>query len=255
MSRVGGFTGEVMAVLVSRGKDLPRLPELLAALRSGVPRLASVMLIVKTDRGNAVLTGAEYCLWGKDHISSRLNGFSFAISARSFFQVNSLQTGALYVAAADMARLSGQELVIEAYSGLGSSSFFIARRVRRLIGIELSPGAVADAQSNARANGFANVSFIAGDAGLQLPLLASQGFKPDCLFADPPRAGLSPQALSGIIQLSPQTIIYISCNPASLARDTALLAARYLPVEFQPVDMFPMTSHVECIAKFSRLPS
>ncbi|MDR2006062.1 MAG: 23S rRNA (uracil(1939)-C(5))-methyltransferase RlmD [Acidaminococcales bacterium] len=252
MSRVGGASGEVMAALVVRNKNIPHLTELLQALREAEPRIASVAAIVKQDRGNAVLSGREYCLWGKPHIIGKLNGFSFNISAKSFFQVNSLLTGALYAAAVDMAQLGGGETVIDAYSGTGSGSVYIAKAVKSLVGVELSADAVNDARLNASINGCKNARFIAGDVSEELLRLANGGAKPDVVFVDPPRAGLSRKAAEGIIRLNPRTVIYTSCNPFTLARDVALFAERYRAAEFLPVDMFPMTAHIECIGKLTR---
>ncbi|MDR3349895.1 MAG: 23S rRNA (uracil(1939)-C(5))-methyltransferase RlmD [Acidaminococcales bacterium] len=252
MGRTGGASGEVMAALVVGDENIPCLPELLRDLREAVPQITSVSAIVKKDRGNAALCGKEHCLWGKPQITGRLNGFSFNISAKSFFQVNSLLAGALYAAAADMAQLSGGETVIEAYSGTGSGSVYIARAAKNLIGVELSADAVSDARENAEINGLKNVRFIAGDVSDELTRLAGQGARPDVVFADPPRAGLSRKALEGIIKLNPRVVIYTSCNPFTLARDVALLAGKYRAEEFLPVDMFPMTAHIECVGKLVR---
>jgi 23S rRNA (uracil1939-C5)-methyltransferase len=252
MGRVGGASGEVMAALVAADEKIPFLPELVQALRAAVPQIASVVAIVKKDRGNAALFGEEHCLWGKRQIVGRLNGFSFNISAQSFFQVNSLLTSALYAAAVDMAQLGGGETVIETYSGTGSGSVYIAKAARSLLGVELSAAAVRDARENARTNGCGNAYFIAGDVAEELAKLAKEGARPDVVFADPPRAGLSREALEGIIKLNPRTVIYTSCNPFTLARDVALFAGKYRAAEFLPVDMFPMTAHIECVGKLTR---
>lgn len=253
MSRVGGASGEVMAALITADKEIPHLPELLQDLRVAVPQIASVVAIVKKDRGNVALSGQEYCLWGKPQITGRLNGFSFNISAKSFFQVNNLLTSALYAAAADMAQLDGSETVIETYSGTGSGSVYIAQTANSLVGVELSSAAVRDARENARVNGCGNARFIAGDVAEELAKLANKGVRPDVVFADPPRAGLSHKAIEGIIKLNPRAVIYTSCNPFTLARDVALLSGKYQAAEFLPVDMFPMTAHIECVGKLTRI--
>jgi 23S rRNA (uracil1939-C5)-methyltransferase len=252
MGRVGGSSGEAMAALVAKDREVPHLAELVETLREAAPQIAGVALIVKKGPDNAALSGQEHLLWGKGHITGKLNGFSFNISTKSFFQVNSVLTGALYAAAVDMARLGGEEAVIEAYSGTGSGSLYIAKAAKSLVGVELSAGAVLDARENARLNGCGNARFVAGDVSEELLKLASAGARPDVIFLDPPRAGLGRKAIEGVLKLGPRTVIYTSCNPATLARDVALLAGRYRAEEFLPVDMFPMTTHIECVGKLSR---
>jgi 23S rRNA (uracil1939-C5)-methyltransferase len=252
MGRVGGSSGEAMAALVTKDKEIPYLPELLQALREAAPGITSVTQIVKKDRGNAALSGQERLLWGKGHITGRLNGFSFNISTKSFFQVNSLLTGALYAAAVDMAQLGGKETVVEAYAGMGSGSLYIAKAAKSLIGVELSADAVGDARENAKLNGCGNARFIVGDVSEELLRLAKKGVKPDVIFLDPPRAGLGRKAIEGVLKLGPRTVIYTSCNPATLARDVSLLAGRYRAAEFLPVDRFPMTAHLDCLGNLTR---
>ncbi len=249
MGRVGVKSGEVMAAIVTNGEQVVHINELIARLKKRIPNLASVVQVMNTSKSNVVLRGKTVLLYGKETISDSIGKFKFNVSAKSFFQINSLQTEALYDAAVKMARLTGRETVVEVYCGTGSISMFLAEKARSVIGIELSEEAVGDAWENARANGCDNAEFIAGDAAVELPKLAQDGVKADVVVLDPPRAGCDNKVIEALFSMTPKRIVYVSCNPASLARDVGLLAEQgYVLTKVQPVDMFPMTSHVECVA-------
>jgi 23S rRNA (uracil1939-C5)-methyltransferase len=198
--------------------------------------------------GNKTVT-----LWGRDTITDKLGEFSFAISARSFFQVNTAQAEVLYQQAVKYAGLSGTETVIDAYCGTGTITLFLARQAAQVYGIEIVEPAIIDARKNAINNNVSNVEFIVGDTIDIMPRLFKQGIRPDVIVVDPPRAGCEQQVLETFVRMEPKRIVYVSCNPASLARDLAILdGLGYVAQEIQPVDMFPMTFHVECCVWLKR---
>jgi 23S rRNA (uracil1939-C5)-methyltransferase len=192
-------------------------------------------------------------LWGQDFITDTIGPFTFMISPRSFFQVNNVQTQVLYNKALEYAALTGQETVVDAYCGIGTISLFLAQKAKKVIGIEIVPEAVADAKRNAELNALSNVEFSLGKVEEILPVLVKKGLKPQVVTLDPPRKGCDPALLDSIIQVKPERIVYVSCNPSTLARDLKYLAlGGYGVEEVQPVDMFPMTGHVEAIILMTR---
>ncbi len=253
MGRVGARSGEAMAVLVTSKEQAPYMEKLVDRLKTTIPGIASIQSIVNTEEGNVALSGKSVLLYGKETISDSIGDFKFNISAKSFFQVNSAQTEVLYNTAVEMAGLTGVETVVEVYCGAGSISLFLAARAKKVLSIELSEDAVKDARMNAAFNKCDNVEFIAGDAALEMPKLAAAGTTADVVLLDPPRAGCSIKVLEAIDVLTPARIVYISCNPSSLARDVGILSdCGYRIDKIQPVDMFPMTSHVECVVSLER---
>ena len=253
LGRVGTATGEVMVVMVTATPDLPRQAEIVARLRSRIKGLVSVVHNVNFRRTNVILGDRTRTLWGKDTIGDRLGEFIFQISALSFFQVNTAQAEVLYAKAVEYAGLTGVETVIDAYCGTGAISLFLARQAAKVYGIEVVEPAVRDARRNAAANAVDNVEFCSGDAVQVLPALFGRGIRPQVIVVDPPRVGCAPQVLESFAAMEPERMVYVSCNPASLARDLALLAGQgYIPREIQPVDMFPQTHHVECVALIER---
>jgi 23S rRNA (uracil1939-C5)-methyltransferase len=223
------------------------------ALKARVPATASVLLNVN-DRKASVATGSEeHLLLGRDHITERLSGVTFQVSANSFFQTNTLQAERLFAIAAEACALDGSETVLDLYSGTGAITLLLARRTRHVYGVELSAAAVADATRNARANGIDNVTFVAGEVRQVLPALLREGVRASVVVADPPRAGFHPKALAALAGMAAERIVYVSCNPATLARDVGDLArAGYRLQWVQPVDMFPQTPHIEAVALLSR---
>ncbi len=253
LGRVGTAGGEVMAVIVTATADLPRRDELVARLRRDVPGLVSVVHNINPQRTNVVLGRRTVTVWGRDTIADRLGDFVFRISARSFFQVNTAQAAVLYGQVERYAALDKAGTVIDAYCGTGTITLFLARRAAKVYGIEVVADAVADARANAAANGVGNVEFIVGDAVDVMPRLQAAGVRPQAVVVDPPRAGCAPAVLDAFVGMRPERIVYVSCNPASLARDLAALAdAGYAAREIQPVDMFPQTYHVECTVLLQR---
>ena len=254
MGRVGAATGEVMAVLVTTTDKLPRRRELVTAMREEIPGLVSIIQNINSRRTNIILGDTTRTLWGKDTITDRLGNLTFQISARSFFQVNTTQTLALYNQALAYARLSGSETVIDAYCGAGTISLFLATGAAEVYGIEIVAQAIDDAKQNAQINNIDNVEFIVGDAVEVMPRLYKQGIRPEVVVVDPPRAGCEQRVLETFAAMEPHRIVYVSCNPASLARDLAVLTSLgYETKEIQPVDMFPQTFHVESVALLQRV--
>jgi len=253
IGRVGTASGEAMAVLVTATDTLPHSTEIVAELRRNIPKLVSIVHNINPKRTNVIMGDRNQVLWGKEHIADQLGDFTFHISPRSFFQVNTEQARVLYDKAVEYAGLSGRETVIDAYCGTGTIAMFMARQTAKVYGIEIVEPAIADAKVNARNNGISNVEFICGDAVDVMPRLADQGVRADVVVTDPPRAGCAPKVLETFAGMNPDRIVYISCNPASLARDLAVLAEYgYIAREIQPVDMFPQTFHVECVAVIER---
>ena len=187
-------------------------------------------------------------LWGASHITDRLGSLKFKISALSFFQVNTEQAEKLYECALKYANLTGEETVIDGYCGTGTISLFLAQKAKKVYGMEIVPEAIRDAIANARDNNIRNAEFLTGDAAKLMPQLYRKGLRPDVIVTDPPRAGCAPEVLKTFAAMRPKRIVYVSCNPASLARDIGILdELGYKALEIQPVDMFPQTGHVESV--------
>lgn len=253
LGRVGTATGEVMVVLVTATDRLPKKEQLIERLKAKIPGLVSLVQNVNPKRTNIIMGNKTVTLWGQDTITDKLGEFHFAISARSFFQVNTVQAEVLYNQAVKYAGLTGSETVIDAYCGTGTITLFLARKAAKVYGIEIVEPAILDARKNAVNNNVANVEFMVGDAVQVMPRLFKQGIRPDVIVVDPPRAGCEQKVLETFVNMEPKRIVYVSCNPASLARDLAVLAEKgYVVKEVQPVDMFSMTFHVESVALIER---
>ena len=245
--------GEALCCVVANGKRIPRAPELAEALRQAVPALAGLVLNVNTRDTNVIL-GPDYrTIWGRDFLEEELCGMTFRLSVPSFFQINRAQTERLYQKALELAGLTGTETVLDLYCGIGTISLALARRAGQVIGAEIVPEAVADAQANARRNGVSNVRFLCGDAGQAAFQLAQEGIRPQVICVDPPRKGLAPEVPEVLASMAPERIVYVSCDPATLARDVKRFAALgYQTVSAQAVDLFPRTQHVETVVLLSK---
>lgn len=256
MVRTGLHTREGMVVLSVNGDQLPHTDRLIQKLLtvSGNYQLISIILNHNKTRTNAVLGETNTTLYGADVIHDRLCGLDFAISPNSFYQVNPLQTQVLYQTALRFAGLTGNETVVELYSGIGTISLCAAQQARRVIAVEVVADAVRDARQNAASNGVRNAEFMQGDAAQLASKLAEQGIRPDVVIIDPPRKGSATQTLNAIIKMQPKRLVYVSCNPATLARDARYLAdtGSLYPTAVQPVDMFPGTGHVETVVLMSK---
>ena len=259
LARVGTRTGEAMAVIVTNGESIPRGSDFARELMASVPGLVSVVQNVNTRRTNVTLGAETRLLAGRETIEDRIGDLKFKISARSFFQVNPEQTEILYAKALEYAALTGAETVIDAYCGIGTITLFLARRAEslarregrspgRIYGIEEVPEAIKDARENAELNGVVNAEFQVGRVEEIAPELYARGVRAEVVVVDPPRRGCEPSVLETFVSMTPARVVYVSCNPATLARDLAYLGERgYRTEEVQPVDMFPHTSHVECV--------
>ncbi len=245
--------GEALCCVVANGKGLPHERELVEALRKAAPTTAGVVLCVNTRKTNVIL-GDEYrTLWGRNWLEEELCGHRFRLSAPSFFQVNRAQTQVLYRRAAEFAALTGIETVVELYCGIGTISLTMAEQAGRVIGVEVAPQAVADAEENARRNGLEHKTrFACGDAGALAARLEEEGVRPDVVVVDPPRKGLAPDVVDTIAKMAPERVVYVSCDPATLARDVKRFSSLgYEPVRAEAVDLFPRTAHVETVVLLS----
>jgi len=246
-------TGQRMVVLVTNGRDIPHAQELVGLIRERVPGVASICQNVQTAATPVVFGEETRVLWGEDVIYDEIGGITFAISPRSFFQVNPEQTVRLYSKAVEYAALTGTETVVDAYCGIGTISLFLAKHADRVYGVEIIPEAIEDARRNAAINGIANVEFAVGAAEVVMPHWQAEGITPDVIVVDPPRKGCDPALIKTMLELKPDRIVYVSCNPSTLARDLRLLEdGGYRTVEVQPVDMFPHTGHVEVTVRLER---
>ena len=251
--REGRHTGDAMVNVVAAAPDVETLGPVAEALRARVPATASVVLNVNAKKAAVAVGTEEHVLLGRDHITESLGGVTFQVSANSFFQTNTRQAERLFALVEAACELSGAETVVDLYSGTGAISLLVARRCRRVYGIEVAAAAVADAVRNARANGIENCTFLAGEVRHVLPALLQDGVRAQVVVADPPRAGFHPKALAALVQLAPERLVYVSCNPATLARDVGDLARQGYRLEWvQPVDMFPQTPHIEAVARLRR---
>ncbi len=249
-----GVNGQLMVVLVTATDKLPREKELVKMLRSRLPQLVSIQQNIQTYRNNVILGRDTKILWGAPTIKAALGKYRFNVSARSFFQVNTRQAERLYDKALEYAQLTGKETVIDAYCGTGTISLYLAQKAHKVYGVEIVSPAIRDAEKNARENNVRNAEFIVGDCTKVMPRLYQQGIRPDVVVVDPPRAGCTEQVLQTFANMNPCRIVYVSCNPATLARDMAILdKLGYKAQKVQPVDMFSHTSHVETVVLLSKM--
>lgn len=249
MARFGRKTDELMIVLITRTEKLPHREEIVGKIVAALPNVKSIVHNVNPKRTNVILGEKTQVLWGQDVIYDYIGNVKFAISPRSFYQVNPVQTQVLYDKALAYTGLTGEEIVIDAYCGIGTISLFLAQQAKKVYGVEVVPDAINDAKKNADLNGITNVEFTVGEAETVIPNWAKEGIHADVIVVDPPRKGCDAALLKTIIEMKPKRVVYVSCNPATLARDLGILeAGGYQTLEVQPVDMFPMTMHVECCA-------
>jgi len=250
MARYGRETGELMVVLITRTAELPHQKKLVDAIVSRLKQVKSIVHNVNPRRTNVILGERTKVLWGNEAIYDKIGDVKFAISALSFYQVNPVQTKVLYDKALEYAGLNGNESVIDAYCGIGTISLFLAQKARKVFGVEVVPEAIEDAKRNAALNGITNVQFEAGAAETVIPKWYEAGNKADVLVVDPPRKGCDEALLQTILEMKPKKVVYVSCNPATLARDLRILEdGGYRTVDVQPVDMFPHTTHIECVSQ------
>lgn len=244
--------GESLAAVVVNGQSLPHEGELVEALRAAAPSLAGVVLNENRRDTNVIFGGGWRTLWGADALQDTLRGVTFRLSVPAFYQVNRAQTEVLYALAEDFAALTGEERLLDLYCGTGTIGLTMASKCKTLLGAEIVPQAVEDAAANAAANGVTNARFVCADAAAVAAELAQTGETIDVAIVDPPRKGLSPEVVESLLTIAPRRIVYVSCDPATLARDLKLLSAAYTVEKVQPVDLFPRTFHVETAVKLER---
>jgi 23S rRNA (uracil1939-C5)-methyltransferase len=246
--------GQVLCCVVAKGGSLPHEEELVIALRKAAPGLVGVVLCINNKKTNVIL-GTEYkTIWGQPWLEETLCGHSFRLSVPSFFQINRAQTEVLYARALEFAGLTGSETVVDLYCGIGTISLTLAPHAARVIGVEVVPQAIEDARENARRNGLSDKTrFECGDASDLAQQLEREGIQPDVVVVDPPRKGLAPDVVDTIVRLAPDRVVYVSCDPATLARDVKRFAQQgYQPTRAEAVDLFPRTAHVETVCLLSR---
>ena len=244
--------GKVLVTLVTPGPDLPGSKNFCTALRKKAPWVVSIVQNINPTRSSAVLGSREKTLYGPGFVLDTLCSTQFAISSRSFYQVNRTQTEVLYKKALELARLTGRETVIDAYCGIGTIGLCAAPLAKQVIGVERNPAAVKDAAANARRNKIANARFVCADATEWMAAAAGEGLRPDVVFLDPPRAGSTPECIAAVNKMKPRRVVYVSCDPETLARDVAAFTRLgWRAAKFCPVDLFPQTRHVETVVLLS----
>ena len=240
--------GHSLCAVIANGTDLPHQEELVQALRRAEPDLAGVVLSVNQEKTNVILGKTHRCLWGRDYLEDTLCGLTFRLSVPSFYQVNREQAEVLYGRALAFAGLTGRETVLDLYCGIGTITLVMARQAGRAIGAEVIPAAVEDAKANAARNEVTNAEFLCADAAQAAQTLADRGLRPDVICVDPPRKGLAPAVIDAIVQMAPQRLVYVSCDPATLARDVKRMEEQgYVLQRAEAVDLFPRTAHVETV--------
>ena len=250
--RRGAVSGQVLVCLVCNGRKLPHAEELVKRLQA-VSGFTTLVLAVNTRPGNAILGDEFITLYGPGYIEDTLCGLNFRLSPRSFYQVNHHQAQRLYEAAISQAQITKDDLVLDLYCGVGTITLAMAKAAGKVIGVEVIEQAVQDAKDNAVRNGIENAEFLCGDAGKAALELESKGIRPDVIVVDPPRKGLNADTIEALDKMSPRRLVYVSCDPATLARDVALLKERGFAVQSaQAADLFPRCAHVETVVLLSR---
>ncbi|MDD6778694.1 MAG: 23S rRNA (uracil(1939)-C(5))-methyltransferase RlmD [Bacteroidales bacterium] len=246
-------TGELMLIVVFGEDNREAIEDVMAAIAGRFPQITSLLYVVNLKVNDTIGDQEIHCYRGRDYIEEEMEGLRFRIGPKSFYQTNSRQAYELYKVARSFAQLTGEECVYDLYTGTGTIANFVARQARKVVGIEYVPEAIEDARLNSRVNGIDNTIFYAGDMKdvLTADFIAEHG-KPDVMIVDPPRAGMHGDVVNVILEAEPRRIVYVSCNPATQARDLALLDAKYRVAAVQPVDMFPHTHHVENVVLLVR---
>ena len=253
MIRRGFTTNEVMVVLVTNGVKLPNKDEFVKLMVEKIPGIKSIVQNVNSKPTNVILGQECITLWGEPTISDYIGDFKFNISPLSFFQVNPTQTEVLYGKALEYAQLTGDETVFDAYCGTGTITLFLSQKAKRVYGVEIIPQAIENANINAKENNVDNVEFFVGESEVVIPDLINKGVKADVVVVDPPRKGCDVKLLNSITNINAERIVYVSCDPSTLARDLAILEENgYKTLEVQPVDMFPQTAHIENVALLTK---
>ncbi|MCI6228039.1 MAG: 23S rRNA (uracil(1939)-C(5))-methyltransferase RlmD, partial [Clostridiales bacterium] len=251
--RRGAVSKQILVCLVCNGEKLPKVDALLSRLQR-IPGFTTLVLSVNTKKGNAVLGDKFVTLYGPGYIEDTLCGLNFRLSPRSFYQVNHHQAQRLYETAISLAGIAKEDTVLDLYCGVGTITLAMASAAGKVIGVEVIPQAVEDARDNAHRNGIENAEFFCGDAGQAALELEKNGVRPDVVVVDPPRKGLNADTIEALSRMAPRRIVYVSCDPATLARDVALLKQRgYTLQSATALDLFPKCAHVETVVLMSRV--
>lgn len=247
--RLGVITGEIMLILVVNDKNFKKEAEFTEYITKKYSQIKTIIINHNPKNTNVILGRENETIYGPGYIYDILGDYKFKISPLSFYQTNPTQTEALYEKGLEYARLTGEETILDLYCGIGTIGIFASKKAKKVYGIEIIENAIKDAKENAKLNGIENAEFYCGDVEEVLPrIIAKNNLKPETVFVDPPRKGLDNKTIETLLNLKPKKIVYISCNPATFARDVALLEEQYEIVEVTPVDMFPFTSGIECVA-------
>ncbi|MBK5433356.1 23S rRNA (uracil(1939)-C(5))-methyltransferase RlmD [Bacillus sp. TH25] len=251
VTRTAVQTGEVQVTLITTKEELPNKDQFIAEIQKQMPSVKSIMQNVNWRKTSVIFGDKTFKLAGKEVIQETLGDLSFELSARAFFQLNPEQTVVLYDEAKKAAALTGNEKIVDAYCGVGTIGLWLANDAAEVRGMDVIPEAIEDAKKNAKRHGFTNAKYEAGKAEQWLPKWVKEGWRPDVIVVDPPRTGCDDKLLETILKVKPKQVVYVSCNPSSLARDVETLMESYEVEYVQPVDMFPHTAHVENIVKLT----
>ncbi|MEH7479932.1 23S rRNA (uracil(1939)-C(5))-methyltransferase RlmD [Neobacillus drentensis] len=249
VTRVGIQTGELQIVLITTQKELPKVDVIIQEIQKRLPNVKSIVQNINGQKTSLIFGDETLPLAGEDFIQETLGDLQFELSARTFFQLNPVQTVKLYNEVKKAAALTGEEKIVDAYCGVGTIGLWLADQAGEVRGMDVITESIEDAKKNAKRHGFTNTKYVPGKAEEVLPKWVKKGWKPDVIVVDPPRTGLEGQLIQTILQAEPKKLIYISCNPSTLAKDIQNLSAKYEVKYIQPVDMFPHTAHVEAVAK------
>ena len=249
VTKVGIKTNEIMCVLVINGKEIPKEKELVTEVTKKFPEVKTIVKNINTQNTNVVMGKENIVIYGNGYIKDQLGKYIFKISPHSFYQVNPIQAENLYNIGVQAANISKNDIVFDLYCGIGTISLFMAQYAKKVYGIEIVEQAIQDAKENAKINNIENAEFIAGDVENVLDdLINVKKVIPDVIMIDPPRKGMDNKSVENILNIKPKKLVYISCNPATLVRDLAKFEEEYEVKTIKPVDMFPFTSHVECVS-------
>ncbi|CAG9623638.1 23S rRNA (uracil(1939)-C(5))-methyltransferase RlmD [Sutcliffiella rhizosphaerae] len=251
MTRIGFSTGEIQVVLITAQEKLPRKDLIIEEIQKRLPKVKSILQNINGKKTSLIFGDDTIHLSGEKVIQETLGDVSFELSARAFFQLNPVQTVKLYDLVKDAAALTGKEKVVDAYCGVGTIGLWLAEKAGEVRGMDTIPESIEDAQKNAKRHGYTNMTYVTGKAEKWLPRWVKEGWRPDTIVVDPPRTGLDETFMKTVLQVEPNKLVYVSCNPSTLAKDIQFLSKKYKVEWIQPVDMFPQTAHVECVVKLA----
>ncbi|MFD3448158.1 23S rRNA (uracil(1939)-C(5))-methyltransferase RlmD [Microbacteriaceae bacterium 4G12] len=252
VTRIAVQTGEIQLVFVTAKREIPRKDQLIKQIKTALPQVKSIMQNINGEKTSLIFGDETFHLAGKEVIQETLGDLKFELSARAFFQLNPTQTVKLYDEVKQAAALTGKEKVVDAYCGVGTIGLWLAENAAEVRGMDIIEESIEDAKKNAKQHGFLNTMYVTGKAEHIMPKWVKEGWKPDVIVVDPPRTGCDEKLLQTILQVAPKKVVYVSCNPSTLAKDIAKLGQKYHISYVQPVDMFPHTAHVEVVVKLER---